>query len=145
MGTPAVVLRQPESGATAVVGIGLGEAPGIAAYVHGVALEQPLAGDVIRELLSHCDAHIVRVEILKTGDGEYRAALRVQTSSTSTPGSNVSISCRVSDAICVALCCESPVWVDRTLQGAIDPAALTPFPDYSSSANLNESIHLKPS
>ena len=72
---PVVILADPVGGTTLPVGIGLGEAPAIAAELDGIELERPMTHQLTAALLDAAGARIVRVELRDSVRAKMSAAI----------------------------------------------------------------------
>ncbi len=107
---PVVILADPVGGTTLPVGIGLGEAPAIAAELDGIELERPMTHQLTAALLDAAGARIVRVELRDSVRAKMSAAIlleRVGPDGVMTAERTA----RPSDAIALALHCQAPIWV----------------------------------
>lgn len=104
---PVVILADPVGGTTLPVGIGLGEAPAIAAELDGIELERPMSHQLTAGLLEAAGARVVRVEL--------RDSVRAKVSATVVleriGGEIAERPARPSDAVALALHCAAPIWV----------------------------------
>ena len=104
---PVVILADPVGGTTLPVGIGLGEAPAIAAELDGIELERPMTHQLTAALLQAAGASIVRVELRDSVRAKLSAAILIQRAD----GQLAECVARPSDAVALALHCAAPIWV----------------------------------
>jgi bifunctional DNase/RNase len=104
---PVVILADPIGGTTLPVGIGLGEAPAIAAELDGIELERPMTHQLMAALLDAAGARVVRVELRNSVRARVSAAIVIERAS----GEIAERTARPSDAIALALHCQAPISV----------------------------------
>ena len=104
---PVVILADPVGGTTLPVGIGLGEAPAIAAELDGIELERPMTHQLMAALLDAAGARVVRVELRNSVRARVSAAIVIERAS----GETAERTARPSDAIALALHCQAPISV----------------------------------
>ena len=104
---PVVILADPVGGTTLPVGIGLGEAPAIAAELDGIELERPMTHQLTASLLDAAGARIVRVELRDSVRAKLSAAVIVERGD----GQVAERAARPSDAIALALHVGAPIAV----------------------------------
>jgi len=104
---PCVILADPVGGTTLPVGIGLGEAPAIAAELDGIELERPMPHQLMAALLDAAGARVVRVELRDSVRAKVSATIVIERSG----GEQAERPARPSDAVALALHCQAPIWV----------------------------------
>lgn len=104
---PVVILADPVGGTTLPVGIGLGEAPAIAAELDGIELERPMTHQLMAALLDAAGARVVRVELRDSVRAKMSAAIVIERAG----GEIAERVARPSDAIALALHCQAPIAV----------------------------------
>ncbi|HEY8144422.1 MAG TPA: bifunctional nuclease family protein [Kofleriaceae bacterium] len=104
---PVVILADPVGGTTLPVGIGLGEAPAIAAELDGIELERPMTHQLTAALLDAAGARIVRVELRDSVRAKMSAAIVLERAG----GQVAERVARPSDAIALALHVGAPIAV----------------------------------
>jgi bifunctional DNase/RNase len=104
---PVVVLADPVGGTSLPVGIGLGEAPGIAAELDGIELERPMTHQLMAALVAAAGARVARVELRDSVRAKLSAAIVLERAD----GSTAERPARPSDALALALHCQAPIWV----------------------------------
>jgi len=104
---PVVILADPVGGTTLPVGIGLGEAPAIAAELDGIELERPMTHQLMAALLDAAGARVVRVELRDSVRAKMSAAIVIERAD----GEIAERTARPSDAIALALHCQAPIAV----------------------------------
>ena len=112
---PMVVLRQREGEAKTVpIFIGAPEATAIALAMDGVATPRPMTHDLIRDLLEAVAADVERVVVTELRDKTFFAELRLVRD-----GEPVTVSCRPSDGVAIAVRVGAPIFVsDQVLHAA---------------------------
>lgn len=112
---PMIVLRQRDGdGRTVQIFIGAPEATAIALAMDGVETPRPMTHDLIRDLLEVMAADVERLLVTELKDKTFYAELRIVSD-----GEPVSISCRPSDGVAVAVRVGAPIFVtDQVLQEA---------------------------
>jgi uncharacterized protein len=104
---PVVILADPVGGTTLPVGIGLGEAPAIAAELDGIELERPMTHQLMASLLDAAGARVMRVELRDSVRAKMSAAILIERAD----GAIAERVARPSDAIALALHCGAPIAV----------------------------------
>lgn len=106
---PVVILADRVGGTTLPIGIGLGEAPAIAAELDGIELERPMTHQLMAGLLEAAGARVVRIELRDSVTAKVSAAIVIERDG---PGGFVTERpARASDALALALRCAAPIWV----------------------------------
>lgn len=113
---PVVILADPVGGTTLPVGIGLGEAPAIAAELDGIELERPMTHQLMAALIDAAGARVLRVELRNSVRAKVSAAVVIQRAG----GDCAERPARPSDAIALALHCQAPI---RVAVSVLDRAA----------------------
>lgn len=104
---PCVILADPVGGTTLPVGIGLGEAPAIAAELDGIELERPMTHQLMASLVTASGARVVRVELRDSVRAKVSASIVLERIG----GEIAERPARPSDAVALALHCQAPIWV----------------------------------
>lgn len=104
---PVVVLADPVGGTSLPVGIGLGEAPAIAAELDGIELERPMTHQLMAALVAAAGARVTRVELRDSVRAKVSAAIVLERAD----GSSTERPARPSDALALAIHCQAPIWV----------------------------------
>ncbi|MBS1847069.1 MAG: bifunctional nuclease family protein [Actinobacteria bacterium] len=118
--TPIVLLREvSDQGRILPIFIGGAEAAAIAFALEGVVTPRPLTHDLMRDMLDTLDIHVARVVLTDLVDGTFLAELELSTST-----GTLSVSCRPSDGIALALRTGSPIVATEAL---LDVAGQTPI------------------
>lgn len=107
---PILVLRDEGGGVELSIWIGLVEASAIASELEKIPLQRPMTHDLIKILLGHCGARLVRVEIYDVRDTTFFSSLLIERAPGEAP---VKIDARPSDAIALAMRTGSPIHVAR--------------------------------
>jgi bifunctional DNase/RNase len=108
----AVQLREHAGGRRLEITIGTPEAMAISTGLHGDHLPRPLTHDFIGNLLAALDATPVRVVVTKVDNGTFHGELVVRRGD-----EELTVDCRPSDGIAVAVRSHIPVLVDDSLDG----------------------------
>ena len=103
---PIVILQDQERHFFLPIWIGVFEANAIALRIEGVEPPRPLTHDLLRSLLDHLHATVVRVEICSLKENTFYALIHVQRN-----GELTQIDARPSDAIALALRTDAPIFV----------------------------------
>lgn len=104
--SPIVILRDLEKKVTLPIWIGVLEANSISIELEKMKLPRPMTHDLMRSLIENVGGKLLRVEITDLKDNTYFAIIYIQLN-----GEKVQIDSRPSDAIALALRCESPIYV----------------------------------
>ncbi|MHB1925215.1 MAG: bifunctional nuclease family protein [Acidimicrobiales bacterium] len=107
---PVVLLQEKEGLRTLPIFIGPAEARAIALVLEGHVPERPLTHDLIRDLLGSLSARLERLVITELRDKTYLAEMHLDVK-----GDAVTVSCRPSDGIAVALRTHTPMYIDDDL------------------------------
>lgn len=105
---PIVIMKDLEEQMALPIWIGLIEASSIATEIENIELSRPMTHDLIKTLLENLDAGVDRIEIVDLMDNTFFANVHVRT-----PGKNLVIDCRPSDALAIALRTKADIFVDR--------------------------------
>lgn len=142
---PVVLLKGTDDPRTLPIFIGTPEAQAIAIRMEGIAVPRPLTHDLVRNLLDPLGIRLKRVEIADLADNTFFARLILDRE-----GKEIVVDARPSDAIALALRCESPMFVAANVmqqagivlhEDTADKAA--PAPAADKSVKLSETQQLK--
>ncbi|MBK9246710.1 MAG: bifunctional nuclease family protein [Ignavibacteria bacterium] len=107
-GAYALVLKEVDGPRRISILIGSAEAVAIYNELEGIKAARPITHDLIRDILSTLDVSIVEIYINEMRDETYFASMIFDTTSQE-------VDCRPSDAIAIALRCNSPIFINETL------------------------------
>ena len=108
--SPIVVLKDEQEKFFLPIWVGIFEANAIALQLENVATPRPMTHDLLRNLISELDAHVLRIVINDLRDSTFFAQIRV-----SAGARTLEIDARPSDAIALALRTEAPIFVAQTV------------------------------
>jgi uncharacterized protein len=117
-GEPVVVLREAQGQRAVFIWIGVLEASAISLPLGNETAPRPLTHDLIVKILEELQAEVTRVVISDVQDVTYYAALEL----TTTGNRSISIDCRPSDAIAIALRTNAPLFIDADLLERLEEA-----------------------
>lgn len=106
--TPIVILRDSENKLNLPIWIGLLEATAMATELEGIKMARPMTHDLLRNLLGELGATVEAIEVTDLRDNTYYALIHLDVG-----GQRVSVDCRPSDAISLALRTKSPIYVAK--------------------------------
>jgi uncharacterized protein len=116
-----VILREVDADRYLPIWIGIYEAEAIALALQEVEVARPLTWDLIKNIFSIMDAHILRVEVTSLHDDTYYGNIVVEVD-----GRKVDIDSRPSDAIALAVRAHVPILVARPI---LESVGVTPEED----------------
>lgn len=99
--------------------IGMPEATSIAKELEGIELSRPLTHDLLRSVIEHLGARLLRVEIVDLRDNTYFAELVLERA----PGEESRLDSRPSDAIALAVRTRAPIFVHASVLQKAEPEA----------------------
>ena len=109
---PIVLLKTTEGNKFLPIWIGHPEAAAILMKLQGATTPRPMTHDLVTDMLSQLDAHVVRITVTELRDSTFYAQITVQQD-----GSEIEIDSRPSDAIALAIRAEAPIFVaDRVIE-----------------------------
>ncbi len=112
--TPVVLLEETEGARRSLaIFVGAPEATAIALALQGVELTRPMTHDLMTELLASFEARLDRVVVTKLVESTYHAELQLKKGER-----DLTISCRPSDGIALALRTHSSLYVADDLMDA---------------------------
>ena len=104
--TPIVLLKDKENQDVIPIWIGLLEASSIATQLEDIKLARPMTHDLMKNILSHLDAVVSRVEVNDLRNNTFFATIHLKWN-----GMDLAIDARPSDAIALALRMQAPIFV----------------------------------
>ena len=105
---PIIVLKDPKSDAVLPIWVGLFEANAIALQLEKVSTPRPMTHDLLKDVLGHLDAEIVKITITDLKENTFYALIQVDQR-----GKTLTIDSRPSDAIALALRADAPIFVEE--------------------------------
>ncbi len=108
--SPVVILAEKDGSRQLPIWIGPSEAQAIAMRLEGMTPPRPLTHDLLQRLLQESGAEVEKVVVTTLKDGVYFAEIHI----TGKRGL-VKVDSRPSDAIALAIRCERPIYVARSL------------------------------
>jgi uncharacterized protein len=120
---PIVILKDVASGTEALpIWIGIGEAGAIAAQLESIALERPMAHDLMKNIIGEIGASVDRIEVHDFRDDIFYATIFL----VGPAGQEIRVDARPSDALALALRTGARICVARKV---IDGARKVDKPD----------------
>jgi len=109
---PIVLLKTADGNKFLPIWIGHPEAAAILMKLQGATTPRPMTHDLVTDMLSQLDAHVVRICVTELRDNTFYATITVQQD-----GSEIEIDSRPSDAIALAVRAEAPIFAeDRVIE-----------------------------
>ena len=102
---PIVLLKTADGNKFLPIWIGHPEAAAILMKLQGATTPRPMTHDLVTDMLTQLDAHVVRITVTELRDSTFYAQITVQQD-----GSEVEIDSRPSDAIALAIRAEAPIF-----------------------------------
>jgi len=102
---PIVILKDGEGKWTLPIWIGILEASAIAMELEKIKIHRPLTHDLLKNILEHLKAKMLKIEITDLKDNTYYALIYLEVE-----GKEMAIDSRPSDAIALALRTEAPIY-----------------------------------
>jgi len=106
--TPIVILKDSENKLNLPIWIGLLEATAMATELEGIKMARPMTHDLLRNVLGELGASVEAIEVTDLRDNTYFALIYLEIG-----GQRMTIDCRPSDAISLALRTKSPIYVAK--------------------------------
>ena len=103
-----VLLKGAQDERSLPIFIGAAEAQSIAIFINQVPMQRPLTHDLLKNLLDFMECRLMRIEINDFKEGTFYARLVLDRD-----GVMMTLDCRPSDAIAVALRCGAPIHAAR--------------------------------
>lgn len=116
-----VILREVNADRYLPIWIGIYEAEAIALALQDVEVARPLTWDLLKNIFSVLDAHIIRVEVTSLHDDTYYGNIVAEVD-----GRKLDIDSRPSDAIALAVRAHVPILVSRPI---LDSVGVVPEED----------------
>src|SRR5919201_29271 len=102
---PIVLLKTTDGNKFLPIWIGHPEAAAILMKLQGATTPRPMTHDLVTDMLSQLDAHVVRITVTELRDSTFYASITLQQD-----GSEIEVDSRPSDAIALALRAEAPIF-----------------------------------
>jgi bifunctional DNase/RNase len=102
---PIVLLKTKEGNRYLPIWIGQPEAAAILMKLQGASTPRPMTHDLVTEILSQLDAHVVRITVTELRENTFFAQVTVQMD-----GTEFDVDSRPSDAIALAIRAEAPIF-----------------------------------
>ena len=106
--TPIVILKDSENKLNLPIWIGLLEATAMATELEGIKMARPMTHDLLRSVLGELGAVVEAIEVTDLRENTYYALIHLDVA-----GRRLTIDCRPSDAISLALRTKSPIYVAK--------------------------------
>jgi uncharacterized protein len=104
---PIVLLKTADGNRFLPIWIGHPEAAAILMKLQGASTPRPMTHDLVSEMLSQLDTHVVRICVTELRENTFYATITLQQN-----GSEIEIDSRPSDAIALAVRAEAPIFAD---------------------------------
>src|ERR671932_1929721 len=109
---PIVLLKTADGNKFLPIWIGHPEAAAILMKLQGATTPRPMTHDLVTDMLSQLDAHVVRICVTELRDNTFYASITLQQD-----GSEIEVDSRPSDAIALAVRAEAPIFAaDRVIE-----------------------------
>lgn len=108
--SPIVVLKDGEDKLYLPIWVGIFEANAIALQLENIATPRPMTHDLLRDVIRHAEARVLRIVINDLKDSTFFARIEM-----SIQGRAVEVDARPSDAIALALRTEAPIFVEQAV------------------------------
>ncbi len=109
---PIVLLKTADGNKFLPIWIGHPEAAAILMKLQGATTPRPMTHDLVTDMLSQLDAHVVRICVTELRDNTFYASIMLQQD-----GSEIEVDSRPSDAIALAVRAEAPIFAaDRVIE-----------------------------
>lgn len=118
--TPVVILRAVEGDETLPIQIGIAEATAILVALHGTEMPRPMTHDLMLQVIQSLGGHIEKVEVVDLREGTFYGLLSIRKGR-----GLVTLDCRPSDAIALALRAKAPIYVSDEVLRKIQPTDVT--------------------
>ncbi len=106
--SPIVILQDVETKTLLPIWVGIFEANAIALQIERIDTPRPMTHDLIKNILLHLDAEVVKVVVTQLKENTFYALIHLILE-----GELVAIDSRPSDAIAIALRTDSPIFVTQ--------------------------------
>ncbi len=104
--SPIVVLQDANGETLLPIWVGIFEANAIALQIEKVDTPRPMTHDLIKGLLTHLNAQVIKVVVTELKDNTFYALIFLNAG-----GKMITVDSRPSDAIAIALRTDSPIYV----------------------------------
>jgi uncharacterized protein len=104
--SPIVILQETKGETLLPIWVGIFEANAIALQIEKIDTPRPMTHDLVKNLLRQLEAEVVKVVVTELKDNTFYALIHLKVM-----GKTVTIDCRPSDAIAIALRTDSPIYV----------------------------------
>jgi bifunctional DNase/RNase len=109
---PIVLLKTADGNKFLPIWIGHPEAAAILMKLQGASTPRPMTHDLVTDILTHLDAHVIRICVTELRDNTFYASITIQTN-----GNEIEVDSRPSDAIALAVRVEAPIFAaDRVIE-----------------------------
>ena len=102
---PIVLLKTADGNKFLPIWIGHPEAAAILMKLQGASTPRPMTHDLVTEILTQLDAHVVRITVTELRENTFFAQITVQMD-----GTEFEVDSRPSDAIALAIRAEAPIY-----------------------------------
>ena len=102
---PIVLLKTKDGNRYLPIWIGQPEAAAILMKLQGASTPRPMTHDLVTEILTQLDAHVVRITVTELRENTFFAQITVQMD-----GTEFEVDSRPSDAIALAIRAEAPIY-----------------------------------
>jgi bifunctional DNase/RNase len=104
---PILLLQDPGGRLLLPIWVGASEASAILVHVEGKTFPRPFTHDLFHNVVESLNARVVGLEIWTIDKGTFKGNLLVQTPE----GRQLSLDCRPSDGVAMAVRADAPIWV----------------------------------
>jgi bifunctional DNase/RNase len=121
---PLVVLRAEDETCVLPIWVGIFEANAIALHLEGIETPRPMTHDLLRTIIETLGAELVEVTVTDLRDSTFVATVLLRG-----PGGDVTVDCRPSDAIALAVRVDAPIFAAQEVieqARAFDPTSEDP-------------------
>lgn len=128
---PIVILKGAEASDLLPIWVGVYEANAIAMEIEKIATQRPMTHDLLRNILNGLSCSVAKVVVNKLKDDTFYAIIWLKLN-----GRLISIDCRPSDALALALRTDSPIFVEEDVIKTSKVEAKTKDKEKSSDVEL---------
>ena len=104
--SPIVILQSLEKNTLLPIWVGIFEANAIALQIERIDTPRPLTHDLIKNILLQLDANVDKIVVTDLQENTFYAVIHLRMN-----GDRITIDCRPSDAIALALRTDAPIYV----------------------------------
>ncbi len=104
--SPIVILQSVEKNTLLPIWVGIFEANAIALQIERIDTPRPLTHDLIKNILMQLDANVDKIVVTDLQENTFYAVIHLRMN-----GDRITIDCRPSDAIALALRTDAPIYV----------------------------------